>query len=247
MDQQIAIWLFNLSKKKYLQSKKEKESWEKVFISFLLEQKNNENFTPYSFEEIEQETKLDIALEESFFISFGGFIFILFIVSLLKIFLVLLSPLFPVLSIPLLEDEIIKMIMNLAFFLSFLLFIYEILVNQSFVKIAIKNLVEYCNDYKINKTVVIFLVEKKLNDIQNNIFSLFSIKQYKLNRENPKPEETTENTEPSTNEDNGFLNSIKGFFWKKDKEEHNYDYLKAIDYIQDYKEYLEHQEDKKDN
>lgn len=234
-------------KKMNLKDKKEKNIWETAFISFLLEQKNNENFTSYSFEEIEKDANLDIALEESFDWSIFGLLFSLFLVSLLKIFLVLFSPLFPVLCIPLLEDDIINMIMNLAFFISFLLFIYDILVNKSLVKIAIKNLVKYCNYYKINKTVVIFLVEQKLTDMQNNILSLLGINQYKLNRENPKPEETTENTEPSTNEVNGILNSIKGFFWKKDKEEHNYDYLKVVDYIQDYKEYLEHQEDKKSN
>ena len=198
------MWLFNLSKKQYLKSKKEKEIWEKVFISFLLEQKNNEKFSPYSFEEIEKDAKLDIALKEKFIWGIHILLIILFFVSLLKISLLLFSPV--------LEDKIIKMIMNLAFFVTFLLLIYEILLYKVLVAIAIKNLVEYCNCYKINKTVVMFLIEQKLVDIQNNIFPLFEINQYNLNREKPNPEETKENEEPSTNEDNSILNSIKGFF-----------------------------------
>lgn len=233
MAQEIIRWLFNLLKKHYLKSKKEKEIWEKALISFLLEQKNNDNFSPYSFEEIKKDAKLDIALEKSFCITLP-------IIMLLIIFVFLIK------TLPH-EVVIIKVFLNSILVAFYVLMFYEVLLHTIPIKIAIKNLVEYCNYYKINKTVVIFLVKQKLTDMQNNIFSLFAIKQYKLNRENPKPEETTENTELSTNEVNGILNSIKGLFWKKNKEENNYDYLKAIDYIQDYKEYLEHQEDKKDN
>ena len=233
MAQEIIRWFFNLLKKHYLKSKKEKEIWEKALISFLLEQKNNENFSPYDFEEIEKDKKSNKTLKESFCIT------LLIIIGLI-IFVFLIKTLLH-------EVVINKVFMNPILVAFYVLMFYEVLSHTILVKKAIKSLVEYCNYYKINKTVVIFLVEQKLTDIQNNIFSLFEIKQYKLNRENTKPEETTENTELSTNEVNGILDSIKRVFWKKNKEENNYDYLKTINYKLDYKEYLEQQEDEKSN
>lgn len=191
-------WLFNLLKKHHLKSKKEKEIWGKALISFLLEQKNNNNFSSYSFEEIEKGTKLNIALEKSFCITLSTIVFLIIFVFLIKTLLH--------------EVVIIKVLMNSILVAFYFLMFYEVSSHIILVKIAIKNLVKYCNYYKINKTVVIFLVEQKLTDMQNNIFSLLEIDQYKLNREKPNPEETKENAEPFTNEDNGNLNSIKNFF-----------------------------------
>lgn len=207
MEQQIAKWLFILSKKSYLKSKKEKKIWKKNFISLLLEQKNNENFTPYSFEEIEKDAKLDIALEESLFISFCVIICLLLLVKLIKFLLF-------VLNLPQI-DIYINNILDIVAWGFFFLFIYITFRDKVLTKATIEILLKYFNYYKINKIVLMFLLEKHLTDIQNNIFFLININKYKLNREKPKPKETKENEkeneEPSTNEDNGNLNSIKSF------------------------------------
>ena len=101
--------------------------------------------------------------------------------------------------------------------------------------------------------MLIFLLEKNLTDIQNNVFFLIDINKYKLNREKPQ-QDKNKRRETNFNKANekkccisAFLHWIKSFFQKKEKKQNTYDYLATTDYIQDYKEYLEHQEDKKDN
>ena len=233
--------IFSLFQTILQKQRKEKDIWQTAFIRFLLEQKNNKDFSAYTYEELKNETKMDILLEESLDSSCSAILFIfLLILLLLFLFFLFQVPLFKYLATP--------SIIIFICFIIFLFVIHELLLNKFFSKEAIKQLTKYFNHYKISKTVLMFLLEKHLTDIQNNIFFLIDINKYKLNRE--KPKETKENEEPSTNKDNGNLNSTKSFFWKKDKEENNYnnyDYLKVVDYIQDYKEYLEHQEDKKDN
>ena len=98
-----------------------------------------------------------------------------------------------------------------------------------------------------------FLLEKNLTDIQNNISFLIDINKYKLNREKLQQDKNKRRATnfKKTNEKKYYLSSIlhwiKSFFLKKEKKQDTYDYLATTDYIQDYKEYLEHQEDKKDN
>lgn len=228
-----------------LKDKKEKNIWETAFISFLLEQKNNKDFNTYTYEEIEKDTKLDITLKKSFQLSFYGILLLLFFISLLKIFLLLFRPI--------LEDDVIKVIMNVAFFILLLICIHVVVLNKVFTKEAIKVLVNYCNDYKIHKNVVVFLVEQHLFEMQDKSFILFNLKQYKLNREIPKTEEinlkqiipTIENTRSDMKENNGIFQSIKSLICGKDEEENQYDYLKAINFKLDYQEYLEQQENKK--
>lgn len=171
--------IFSLFQTILQKQRKEKDIWQTAFIRFLLEQKNNKDFSAYTYEELKNETKMDILLEESLDSSCSAILFV-FLLILLLLFL------FFFFQVPLFKCLATKNIIIFICFIIFLFTIHELLLNKFFSQLAIKQLVKYFNHYKISKTVIMFLLEKNLTDIQNNISFLIDINKYKLNREKPQ-------------------------------------------------------------
>ena len=179
MEYKFYMHIFSLFQTILLQQKKEKEIWEKAFISFLLEQKNNKDFSVYTYEELKNETKMNILLVENLD-SLCSAILLVFLLIFLLLFL------FFFFQVPLFKDLVALSTINFICFIFFLFVIHEWLLNKFFLTAAIKQLAKYFNHYKIPKTVLMFLLEKNLTDVQNNIFFLIDINKYKLNREKPQ-------------------------------------------------------------